>query len=195
MSAVAGILALIPPLTIVCAPLAAGLSLAAFGMQAWGGGSMADLGGDLLGAIPGIGVASDAFKGARAAEEGASLAVDAAKAGGLGSKLLSPMKTVFGAAKDFAQPAIDAVKEGAAPLTSAYAKYNSFVHTAETAAGKVQQGGSFANGVAHLITSAPGVANVVQDTETVTRALSTGIAVVMKGHKVDTDITKAVQGA
>jgi hypothetical protein len=204
MSAVAGVLALIPPLTVVCAPLAAGLSLAAFGMQAWGGDhNLVDLGGDLLGAVPGIGVLGDAFKGAKAAEEGANLAVDAAKAGGLGSKLLSPMKSAFGAAKDFAQPAFTAAKDFAQPTIDAVSgrvapwlsKYNDFVQPAETAAGRVQQGGLVANFTAHLITSAPGVSNVINDTATVTKALSTGIAVVMKGHKIDTDITKAVQGA
>jgi hypothetical protein len=173
-------------------------------MQAWGGDhNLMDLGGDLLGALPGVGVLGDAFKGAKVAEEGANLAVDAAKAGGIGSKLLSPMKAAFGAAKDFAQPAFSAAKDFAQPAIGAVsehvapylAKYNAFAQPAETAAGRVQQGGLVANTVAHAVTSIPGVAGIVHDTATVTKALSTGIAVAQGAHKIDTNITKAVAGA
>lgn len=182
LSAVAGVLALIPPLTVVCAPLAAGLSLAAFGMQAWGGDhNLLDLGGDLLGAVPGIGVFKDAAFGVKAATTGLNVAEDAAKAGGLGSKLFTPIKAAWGSAKDFVQPAVDLYKDIAQP--------------AATAAGKLQAGGTLANFAAHLAMRVPTVGGLFEDTATATKALSLTIDTVMKAHSVDSHLTKAMQGA
>lgn len=192
LSAVAGVLALIPPLTVVCAPLAAGLSLAAFGMQAWGGDhNLLDLGSDLLGAIPGIGVVSDALKGAKGAVEVGELADDAAKVGGLGTKLLSPVKAAFNSAKSLAQPAIDAVGEVA---SKGKAVYQDIAQPAETAIGRVQQGGLVANTVAHAVMRAPVVSQLFDDTAKATKAISSTIDVVMKAHSIDKHVTAAVQG-
>lgn len=192
LSAVAGVLALIPPLTVVCAPLAAGLSLAAFGMQAWGGDhNLLDLGGDLLGAIPGIGVVGDALKGAKGVTEGVELADDAAKVGGLGSKLFSPVKAAFSSAKSLAQPAIDAVSGVA---SKGKAIYQDIAQPAETAIGRVQQGGLVANTVAHLAMRAPVVSQMFDDTAKATKAISSTIDVVMKAHSIDSHVKAAVQG-
>lgn len=66
LSAIVGLLALIPPLTAVCAPLAIALSAVALGMHLWAGDHGAlDIGGDILGMVPGLDLVTDAVKEGR----------------------------------------------------------------------------------------------------------------------------------
>ena len=75
LAGVCALLALIPPLTVVCGPLSIALSAAALGMHLWGGDhNLMDLGGDVMGMIPGVDEVSDAFKGAKLAVKGIDVA-------------------------------------------------------------------------------------------------------------------------